>query len=143
MTITVLRKSTVRPWPSVRRPSSRTCNKTLNTSGCAFSISSSRITEYGRRRTASVRYPPCSKPTYPGGAPISRDTECFSMNSDISRRTMASSVSNKKFASALLSSVLPTPVGPRNKNEPMGRLGSDRPARERRIAFATTVTASS
>ena len=55
MITTVLRKSTVRPWPSVRRPSSSTCSSTLNTSGCAFSTSSSRITEYGRRRTASVR----------------------------------------------------------------------------------------
>ena len=42
--MTVLRKSTVRPWPSVRRPSSSTCSSTLNTSGCAFSTSSSRIT---------------------------------------------------------------------------------------------------
>ena len=41
----VLRKSTVRPWPSVRRPSSRTCNRMLNRSGWAFSTSSSRITE--------------------------------------------------------------------------------------------------
>ena len=65
------------------------------------------------------------------------------MNSDMSRRTIASSVSNRKFANALVSSVLPTPVGPRNRNEPIGRLGSDKPARERRIAFATTVTASS
>ena len=41
------------------------------------------------------------------------------------------------------SSVLPTPVGPRNRNDPMGRFGSDRPARDRRIAFATALTASS
>ena len=37
-----------------KRPSSRICSKTLNTSGCAFSISSKRITLYGLRRTASV-----------------------------------------------------------------------------------------
>ncbi|SKF62309.1 Uncharacterised protein [Mycobacteroides abscessus subsp. abscessus] len=29
----VLRKSTVRPWPSVSRPSSSTCNRMLNRSG--------------------------------------------------------------------------------------------------------------
>ncbi|SHX04412.1 Uncharacterised protein [Mycobacteroides abscessus subsp. abscessus] len=29
----VFRKSTVRPWPSVRRPSSSTCSSTSNTSG--------------------------------------------------------------------------------------------------------------
>ncbi|MNN06211.1 hypothetical protein D3C81_1189940 [compost metagenome] len=64
------------------------------------------------------------------------------MNSDMSIRTMASSVSNRNSASALHSSVLPTPVGPRNMNEPLGRFGSDSPARERRTALATAVTAS-
>ena len=39
-----VRKSTVRPCPSVRRPSSSTCSSTLNTSACAFSTSSNRIT---------------------------------------------------------------------------------------------------
>lgn len=39
------------------------------------------------------------------------------------------------------SSVLPTPVGPRNKKEPIGRFGSLRPARARRTAFATASTA--
>ena len=37
-------KSTVRPWPSVRRPSSSTCSSTLKTSGWAFSTSSSSST---------------------------------------------------------------------------------------------------
>ena len=60
MMTTVLRKSTVRPWPSVSLPSSSTCNSTLNTSGCAFSTSSNRMTAYGRRRTASVSCPPSS-----------------------------------------------------------------------------------
>ncbi|CPU64812.1 Uncharacterised protein [Mycobacteroides abscessus] len=55
-----LRKSTVRPWPSVRRPSSSTCRRMSKTSGCAFSTSSSSTTEYGRRRTASVSWPPSS-----------------------------------------------------------------------------------
>ena len=36
-------KSTVRPWPSVSRPSSSTWSRMLNTCGWAFSISSSRI----------------------------------------------------------------------------------------------------
>ncbi len=40
----VFLKSTVRPWLSVIRPSSSTCNRTLNTSGWAFSISSKRTT---------------------------------------------------------------------------------------------------
>ena len=61
----------------------------------------------------------------------------------MSIRIMASSLSNKKFASALVNSVLPTPVGPKNKNEPLGRFGSDKPARERRTALDTATTASS
>ena len=47
MMSTTLVKSTVRPWPSVSRPSSSTCSSTLNTSGWAFSISSSSTTLYG------------------------------------------------------------------------------------------------
>jgi hypothetical protein len=42
--------------------------------------------------------------------------------------TIASSVLNRNDARALASSVLPTPVGPRNMKLAMGRLGSDRPA---------------
>ena len=42
--ITVLLKSTTLPCESVIRPSSSTCNRMLNTSGWAFSISSNKIT---------------------------------------------------------------------------------------------------
>src|SRR6218665_3013034 len=65
------------------------------------------------------------------------------MNSLMSMRTMWSSLSNKKPASALHNSVLPTPVGPRNRKLPLGRCGSDRPERERRMAVATAGIASS
>ena len=64
------------------------------------------------------------------------------MNSDMSILIRASSVSNRKRASVLQSSVLPTPVGPRKRNEPLGRAGSERPARARRIALETAFTAS-
>ena len=40
---------------------------------------------------------------------------------------MCVSSSNRNSASARASSVLPTPVGPRNMNEPIGRLGSCEP----------------
>ena len=58
MITTVLVKSTVRPSPSVRRPSSMSASSTFQTSGWAFSTSSSSTTEYGRRRTGSVSWPP-------------------------------------------------------------------------------------
>src|SRR5579885_1028614 len=109
----------------------------LKTSGCAFSISSSRTTEYGERLTRSVSWPPSSYPTYPGGEPMSLETECFSMNSDISKRISDFSLPKRNSASARATSVLPTPVGPRKRNEPAGRLGDLRPARERRMARAS------
>ena len=56
---------------------------------------------------------------------------------------MACSSSKRNCASARASSVLPTPVGPRNRKEPIGRFGSDRPARPRRTALATASMASS
>ena len=55
----------------------------------------------------------------------------------MSMRTIARSSSNRKSASDLASSVLPVPVGPRKRNEPVGRLGSEIPARERRTASLT------
>src|SRR3954454_4127993 len=61
----------------------------------------------------------------------------------MSIRTMLSSESNSASASALASSVFPTPVGPRKMNEPVGRFGSFTPDRARMIASATCCTASS
>ena len=52
--INVFVKSITRPLESVKRPSSKICSNKLNTSGCAFSTSSSKTTEYGFDRTASV-----------------------------------------------------------------------------------------
>ena len=128
----VFRKSTVLPWPSVSRPSSSIWSSILNTSGWAFSISSKRTTLKGRRRTDSVSCPPSSYPTYPGGAPTSLETVCFSMYSDMSIRTMFCSSSKRYAARARASSVFPTPVGPRKMKLPMGRLGSFRPDLARR-----------
>ena len=62
------------------------------------------------------------------------------MYSDMSMRISAASSSNRNSASALVSSVLPTPVGPKNMNEPIGRFGSCRPARARRTAVETAFT---
>ena len=49
------------------------------------------------------------------------------MYSDMSMRTMARSSSNRNSARARASSVLPTPVGPRKINEPIGRFGIAQP----------------
>ena len=65
------------------------------------------------------------------------------MYSLMSMRTSASSESNMTFASALQSSVLPTPVGPRKQSAAVGFVGSLSPARERCTASATSCTASS
>ena len=86
MMIIVLRKSINRPLPSVRRPSSSTWRSMLKTFWWAFSISSSRTTEYGWRLTRSVSCPPSSYPTYPGGAPTRRDVLKLSLYSLMSTR---------------------------------------------------------
>ena len=65
------------------------------------------------------------------------------MYSLISMRIMACSSSNNSRHRLRATSVLPTPVGPRKRKEPIGRLVSLRPARERRMALATAATARS
>ncbi len=65
------------------------------------------------------------------------------MYSDMSSRTIAASSSNRNCASARASSVFPTPVGPRNRNEPIGLRGSLSPDFARRTASETRRTASS
>ena len=139
----VFLKSTFLPCASVIWPSSSTWSSTLNTSGCAFSISSKRMTEYGFLRTFSLSCPPSSYPTYPGGEPIILETLCFSIYSDISTRIIALSSPNIASASALDISVFPTPVGPKNRKDPIGLPASFKPTRPRRTARATALTASS
>ena len=73
---------------------------------------------------------------------MSRETENFSMYSLMSIRTSAFSSLNRNSASARASSVFPTPVLPRNMNEPIGFFASCSPARERRMASLTALTAS-
>ena len=51
------------------------------------------------------------------------------------------SLSKSASASVFASSVLPTPVGPRNKNEPIGFVGSLIPAFDLIIASLTSETA--
>src|SRR5574344_2815838 len=98
------------------------------TSGCAFSISSNNITEYGFLLTFSVNCPASSYPTYPGGEPINLEVECDSINSDISNLIIESSFPNISYAKALANSVLPTPVGPTKINDG-GRFVVFNPAR--------------
>ena len=69
--------------------------------------------------------------------------DCFSINSLISIRISASSSLNKNSARVLPNSVFPTPVGPKKRNEPIGRLPSRSPERDNLMAFANLLTASS
>ena len=65
------------------------------------------------------------------------------MYSDMSKRSRLRSLPNRNSARPRATSVLPTPVGPRNRNEPTGRFGFLSPARVRRIARATALMAPS
>ena len=71
-----------------------------------------------------------------------RETECFSINSDISSRINGSTLLNSSSESTFTSSVLPTPVGPTKINE-AGRFFAESRIRLRRTAAATAFTASS
>ena len=70
-------------------------------------------------------------------------TLCGSIYSLMSSRIIADSSLNSADESVRASSVLPTPVGPRNMKEPIGREGSLSPALARRMARETALTASS
>ncbi|CAI8370442.1 MAG: Uncharacterised protein [Cryomorphaceae bacterium] len=65
------------------------------------------------------------------------------MYSLMSSRISDSCESNISSDKVLVSCVLPTPVGPRKINEPIGLLGSFSPTLFLRIAFTTFSTASS
>ena len=65
------------------------------------------------------------------------------MYSLISTLIREDSVPNIASAKVLLSSVLPTPVGPKKRNEPIGLFGSLSPTLPLLIAFDTATIASS
>ena len=65
------------------------------------------------------------------------------MYSDISILTIFRSVSNNCSANDLATSVLPTPVGPKNRKLPIGRFSSLIPALDLKIASLTFSIASS
>ena len=56
---------------------------------------------------------------------------------------MLSAEPKSSIANCLESSVLPTPVGPTKRKDPIGRLGEPSPTRLRRMALAILSTASS
>ena len=74
---------------------------------------------------------------------MSLDTEWGSIYSLISNLTICDSLSNNASAKLLHTSVLPTPVGPRNKKEPIGLFSSLIPDLCLIIASLTNVSASS
>ena len=124
-----LRKSAVRPRASVSRPSPSAESSASKTSGCAFSISSSSTTQNGcsrtrRRQLAALAVAGCQP------EPISFATASPLPYSPMSKRITRSRLPNRNSASALASSVLPTPVGPTKKSVASGLPGSCRPGLE-------------
>ena len=65
------------------------------------------------------------------------------MYSDISTLIRASSLSKSSLAKTLANSVLPTPVGPKNINDPIGFFGSFNPTLVLLIALTNLSIASS
>ena len=132
----VSRKLISRFFSSRKIPSSRSCSNVVRTCGCAFSISSSNTTLNGFFCTCAVRLSGSFAPSA-----INRPTSSGLTNSLRSRRIRLPPPPKYTSASAFDSSVLPTPVGPRKRNVPIGRSRFRTPARARRIASDTTATA--
>ena len=96
----------------------------LKTSGWAFSTSSSRTTAVALAADGLGQLAALVEADVAGRrADQPADTLWRSMNSLMSILMSASSLPNMNSASALASSVFPTPVGPRKMNEPIGRFG--------------------
>ena len=107
MMMTVLRKSTLRPLASVRCPSSRIWSRMLNTSGWAFSISSSSTTRVALAAHRLGQLAALLEADVAGRrADQAADTLWRSMNSHMSILISASSLPNMNSASALASSRL-------------------------------------
>ncbi len=134
------RKSATWPLASLSRPSSNTWRNRSQTLLWAFSNSSSKTTLKGCLRTRSTRgSPPVEKPR----SPTILLTDSGAWNSLMSSRTSRSADPNRYSARVLASSVLPVPVGPANRNTPIGLSGSTRPAFSMAMRSTTTETASS
>ncbi len=133
----VLRAFTFVPRLSVNIPSSRICKKISWIDCRAFSNSSSNMTEYGCSRSIVGSVPAVSP------SPMSFSSASSPLNSDISMRCIFPSPPKKMLARALAVSVFPTPVGPKNKNEPMGFSADWIPALARRIVRAIALKAAS
>ena len=132
-----LEKSATRPPASVKRPSPNSCKSKSKNDGSAFSTSSKRTTAKGCSRILAVSWPSVA-PT----PPMSRLTARGSAYSLMSKRSKRLRSRKKNSASAFAISVLPTPVGPMNKSDAMGRRGRVRPAFTVAIKSVTSRTAS-
>ena len=130
------RKSATWPMASVSRPSSNTCRNRSQIVACAFSNSSSSTTENGCLRTRLI-----SESRVVAAQDLVRGLGVW--NSLMSRRIMRSTEPNRYSATVLASSVLPVPVGPANRNTPIGLPGSLRPALSMAMRSTMAVTASS
>ena len=143
MMITVFLKSTVRPWPSVRRPSSRICSSVLKTSGCAFldfveqhhrigpaahmlgQLAAFVVADVSGRRADHARHGVLLHVL----GHIDAHHGFIVVEHELGERSAPVRSCRRRS-------------GPRKMKLPMGRLGSLRPARLRRMALATSDTAS-
>ena len=135
------RKSATWPSASVSRPSSNTCRNRSQMRGCAFSNSSSRTTENGCLRTRLISES-VSAARLPSPRIFGRRVRRSGTRS-CRAGSCRSTEPNRYSAVVLASSVLPVPVGPANRNTPIGRPGSFNPALSMAMRSTTLVTASS
>ncbi len=143
--IIVLRKSTVRPRPSVSRPSSSICRRALNTSGCAFQ-SHQRVprckASCAPLRSAALLHR--SRHTRRGGSYQARDGMLLHILGHIETYHTAF-ISEQGLGQCPAELCFPYLLSgpPRKMKLPTGRFGSLIPLRALITASATALTASS
>ena len=137
----VFAESTVRPWPSVSRPLVEHLQQHVEHVRWAWIFD---FVESTTTRAAAHRLGQLTALVVADVAGRAADKPCHrnAFRRTRSRRYGPWRVRRRgKSASAWPARSCATPVGPRNRNEPVGRLGSATPARVRRTASETACTA--
>jgi len=117
------------PRPSVNWPSSKTWSRMLKTFGVRLLDFVEQDNRIRRTLDALGQLAALLVAHVAGGEPMSLETECFSMYSDISKRMSALGRSRIKMGARVAGHlVLPTPVGPEEQEAADGPVRDLSPA---------------
>ena len=134
----VFLKSTYFPTRQSTGRLRKTCSRILNTSGCAFRFHPAAQPNKERALRARSAGRPLHSPHIPEASQsASRRNALHELRHVEADQSFFRS--EHELSQGARDSDLPTAVGPRKRNEPIGRFGLFNPARERRIARASAL----